>query len=240
MSLFILYKSSFNLLNFNASFFLSNSKWIAYGSIRLAKFLTDSNASLSKLSVKEIIKKHQSQIKIISNKILKINNLIKKKKFILLSLVLFGRSTFWPLEVVVLTLTLKKNTLHNYRNIIEEFPQTDWDEFDKKSRLRDQIANIKQTSNFDDYLNRFKNIAGQLNEISQEFKMQCFIKGLQSKKKTYVKLQNPKTFEDAIYMATRSEELLGYNNHKVMMSAKTHNRDKSLVCRNCKKVGHIA
>ncbi|RNA22107.1 Transposon Ty3-I Gag-Pol poly [Brachionus plicatilis] len=85
---------------------------------------------------------------------------------------------------------LNESALHNYRNIIEEFPQTDWDEFvrklslfyipkDKKSRLRDQITNIKQTSNFDDYLNRFRNIAGQLNEISQEFKMQCFINGLQ-------------------------------------------------------------
>ncbi|RNA43189.1 transposon Ty3-I Gag-Pol poly [Brachionus plicatilis] len=135
---------------------------------------------------------------------------------------------------------LDESALHNYRNIIEEFPQTDWDEFDKKSRLRDQITNIKQTSNFDDYLNRFRNIAGQLNEISQEFKMQCFINGLQPKTKTYVKLQNPKTFEDAIDMTTRSEEVLGYNNQKVMMSAKTHNRDKSLVCRNCKKVGHIA
>ncbi|RNA22106.1 hypothetical protein BpHYR1_002781, partial [Brachionus plicatilis] len=41
-------------------------------------------------------------------------------------------------------------------------------------------------------------------------------------------------------MATRSEEVLEYNNQKVMLSAKTHNRDKSLVCRNCKKVGHIA
>ncbi|RNA34050.1 Retrovirus-related Pol poly from transposon, partial [Brachionus plicatilis] len=130
---------------------------------------------------------------------------------------------------------LDESALHNYRIIIEEFPQTDW-----MNSLRNQITNIKQTSNFDDYLNRFKNIAGQLNEISQKFKMQCFINGLQPKTKTYVKLQNPKTFEDAIDMATRSEKVLGYNNQKVMMSANTHNRDKSLVCRNCKKVGHIA
>ncbi|RNA23858.1 hypothetical protein BpHYR1_048049 [Brachionus plicatilis] len=99
-------------------------------------------------------------------------------------------------------------------------PKRKWD---KKSRLRDQTTNIKQTSNLDDYLNIFRNIAG-----------------LQLKTKKYVKLQNPKTFEDAIDMAARSEEVLGYNNQKVMMSAKTPNRDKGLVCRNCKKVGYIA
>jgi hypothetical protein len=79
-------------------------------------------------------------------------------------------------------------------------------------RLRDEWANLRQTTNVADYYIRFTNLAMQLTvngaDIDQATLVDKFIRGLKSKTRTEVELRDPQSLDEATRIADRYDNIV--------------------------------
>jgi hypothetical protein len=113
---------------------------------------------------------------------------------------------------------LKDAALQWYHNMIRNIregrrpPLKDWNELVKELEyafqpphqqqlLRRQLRQLKQTSTVQEYVYRFRNLLGQVTEMSEMDRITYFIEGLKGQTKAKVNYKAPATLEEAIHIA---------------------------------------
>ena len=127
-----------------------------------------------------------------------------------------------------------------------------------QSKLKLQLCGIKQTDSFERYVNKFRSIANQIEDLNTEDEILWFTNGLLPRTKIEVLNKEPETLEEAIKYATNAEfvngnQVVEINYHKVKhdveSSSQSSNSSRSpspesnkakFKCFYCNRNGHIA
>ncbi len=146
----------------------------------------------------------------------------------------------------------------------QKAPYTDWKEFidelksafirpNNQFHLRRELRNLKQKSSMNDYVFQFRNLVGQLKNMSEEDLVLNFVEGLKDKTKEEVIYRAPVTLDSAIKMAvdfdsakfngirkTWEQSEARESNGTVPMDISYANKDVSKRgrCHKCKQFGH--
>jgi len=80
---------------------------------------------------------------------------------------------------------------------------------DYMKKLKLKLRDLKQTESFESYLNRFRSIVNQIDDMTEQDQMLWFSEGLHPKTKFEVNSKNCQSLEEAILVATQFESCFG-------------------------------
>ena len=131
--------------------------------------------------------------------------------------------------------SLTGNAATWYRSIKLEGSVTTWEEFQESIKAhfypinpvklaRDQLHNLEQTTSVRDYTATFKTLCAIIGpKITEDEKLDRFVRGLKTRTRNQVNLEDPETFEEACRLA----EAIDVNNDRIFnrSSHRQANRD---------------
>ena len=95
----------------------------------------------------------------------------------------------------------------NFEGFLEAFKK-EFEPPDYQRKLKLQLRDLKQTDSFDKFVEKFLTICNQIDEISEEDKIMYFGEGLHTRSRLEVLRSRPKTLDDAIIIASTTEDVL--------------------------------
>lgn len=120
---------------------------------------------------------------------------------------------------------LTGNALTWYRSMKMAGEVTTWEEFkaslqahfypiDPVKQARDQLHPLVQTTSVREYTATFRHLCAIINNISEDEKLDRYVRGLKTRTRTQVELKEPHTFDDACRLA----EIIDISNDRIFSS----------------------
>ena len=92
-------------------------------------------------------------------------------------------------------------------------------------KARDRLANLKQSTSLNSYVQQFRELANQATDMSEAEQLDRFVRGLKTRTRIEVELRDPKTLDDAIVMSDRFDSVL-FGQSEFQMRDQFNNRNR--------------
>ena len=136
-------------------------------------------------------------------------------------------------RIVFAGTALTGNAMTWYRAMRLEGSVESWEDFqhslkahfypiDPVKRARDQLHDLKQTTSVRDYTASFRHLIAIISSISEDEKLDRYIRGLKTRTRGEVELKEPESFDEACRLA----EMIDVSNDRIFGGA-NHSRNRS-------------